>query len=227
MEAAMTRLQSEADAARTRVLLEQAFSPKVARQLETNPDILEGRDREVSVLFADLREFTSISERVGTRLTYELLTAVMDQFCAIIARHHGVIIDFYGDGVSAFWNAPLDQKNHAELACRCALAMVDSLPELNRAWQSRCGRPIEIGVGVDTGNALVGNAGCSDRLKYGPRGNCVNIASRLENATKQLGIPVLISESSLPTSGLRSLVLLCSVRRLVCSSSSLLRQQAF
>ncbi len=190
---AMLRMQGEAEAARRRVLLEQAFSPAVARELESNPDILKAQHREVTVLFADLRGFTSISEKIGAPQTYRLLTEMMDRFCEIIGRHDGVIIDFYGDGVSAFWNAPLEQPDHAILACQAAMEIADCMPELDKNWLGVIGHPLKVGIGVNTGMAQVGNSGSSSRLKYGPQGRTVNVASRLENATKRIGAPVLIS----------------------------------
>ncbi len=193
LSSAMARMQSEFDSARTKILLEQAFSPKVAAMLETSPEVLTGCDREVSVLFADLRGFTSIAERIGSRDTYRLLTDVMDRFSNIISDHDGVIIDFYGDGLSAFWNAPVDQPEHAHLACQAALEIAASLDEVNENWSQKLKQALQVSVGVNTGMARVGNSGSSTRLKYGPQGNTVNIASRLENATRDVGVPVLIS----------------------------------
>lgn len=193
---ALDRMDREADAARKRILLEQAFSPEVALQLETNTDILSAQTREVSILFADMRDFTTISERVGTSETYRLLGEVMDQFSEIIHRHKGVIIDFYGDGVSAFWNSPMNQPNHALLACRAATEIAKCTEELSKIWHSRIGQALRVGIGVNTGTAQVGNSGSSRRLKYGPRGSAINIASRLESSTKEVGIPIVVSENT-------------------------------
>lgn len=192
---AMTRLEKEAEATRSRVLLEQAFSPQVARHLEVDPHILEGRTTDVTVLFADLRNFAAISEQVGPKVTYQLLTEIMDRFSDIIAEHDGVIIDYFGDGLSAFWNAPIAQPNHVLLACRAAEDLVASLPELNEIWAHRLQQRLRVGIGVHTGVAQVGNSGSNRRLKYGPRGSTVNIASRLESATKGVGLPILVSET--------------------------------
>ena len=117
----------------------------------------------------------------------------MDRFCEIIGRHDGVIIDFYGDGVSAFWNAPIEQPDHAILACQAAMEIVSCMPELDKNWQGIIGHRLQVGIGVNTGMAQVGNSGSSSRLKYGPQGRTVNVASRLENATKRIGAPILIS----------------------------------
>ncbi|MEM7455147.1 MAG: adenylate/guanylate cyclase domain-containing protein [Planctomycetota bacterium] len=213
ISAATIRMQSEADAARTRVLLEQAFAPKVARLLESNQDILAGGDRTVSVLFADLRGYSTIAERIGTRDTYRLLTDLMDRLSRVITDHDGVIIDFYGDGLSAFWNAPIEQPAHAHLACQAALDIVSTLPELNEMWATRLNQDLRVGVGVHTGVARVGNSGSSTRLKYGPRGNTVNIASRLENSCKLTGLPIVVSGETAAIVGSQF-----SLRR-VCNSS--------
>lgn len=191
---AMKRLEKEAEASRSRILLEQAFSPKLVRQLEVNPQILHGVSRDVTVLFADLRDFSSISEKAGPKLTYRMLTDVMDRFSQIITQNDGVIIDFYGDGISAFWNAPIEQPNHTLMAVKAAHELLATLPELNSLWGQTISHRLRAGVGVHCGEAQVGNAGSSTRLKYGPQGNTVNIASRLESATKEIGIPIIVSE---------------------------------
>ncbi len=193
ISAGIIRLNHEADRARKRVLLEQAFSPAVAARLESNPDFLNGQDREVTVLFADLRGFCRISESVGASLTYQLLTDVMNRFTQIVHDHHGVIIDFYGDGMSAFWNAPVDQPDHPMLACKAGVAIIEVMTALNDVWSVEIGQRLRVGVGIHTGNAQVGNSGSQNRLKYGPQGSTVNIASRLEQATKKLGVNVVVS----------------------------------
>ncbi len=196
VSAALARMETEADAARSRILLEHAFSPTVVRKLETSPDILEGASHEVTVLFADLRGFTTISEEIGTQQTYELLSDLMDNLSQAITDNDGLVIDFYGDGLSAFWNAPIEQPDHAALACSAAMQMIECLPSLNSLWYPRLGVPLNIGIGINTGIAQVGNSGSRSRVKYGPRGSTVNVASRLENMTKKIGIPILVSRET-------------------------------
>lgn len=190
---ALVRIDRESEAARNRVLLEQAFSPKVAQQLSSGQELLAGRNQEVTVLFADLRGFTSISEQVGTELTYTILTEVMDALSSVIAEEDGVIIDFYGDGLSAFWNAPLPQERHQQMACRAARKIVSALEPISRRWQPTTGQPLRVGVGIHCGTAQVGNSGSSSRLKFGPQGPTVNLTSRLENATKDVGVSIALS----------------------------------
>lgn len=196
LSAGLLRLNSEKDAARSKILLEQAFAPNVAQKLQDNTNILVGQEREVSVLFADLRNFSAISERVGAEVTYEFLSSVMERFSTIITDFDGVIIDFYGDGISAFWNAPIEQLEHPVFAVEAGFEILASLPELNMLWKDRVDEEVSVGIGITTGVALVGNSGCQKRLKYGPRGSVVNLASRLENKTKELKIPLLVSEET-------------------------------
>lgn len=191
--AGLARQEREAETARMRVQFEQFFSPELVLELERDPSLLEGRNRELTVLFADLRGFSSISEQLGPRETYRLMRDVMDRLTTPIIEHGGAIIDYYGDGVAVMWNAPANQPDHALAACRAALAMREALPELNATWQAPLGRALDLGVGINTGPALVGNSGSSRRLKYGPRGHTVNLASRVEGATRQLGAPIILT----------------------------------
>ena len=157
---------------------------------------MDGKTTEVTVLFVDLRGFSTISEAVGPKVTYELLTDVMDCFSAIISDHDGVVIDFFGDGLSAFWNAPIEQSEHPMFACLCAINLLESLPALNQRWEHRLGKKLKAGIGLHTGMAQVGNSGSRTRLKYGPQGNTVNIASRIESMTREVGCPLIISSTT-------------------------------
>lgn len=193
LSAGIVRLESEAEAARSQVLLEHAFTPKIVKQLQAGKEVLQPRTQEVTVLFADLRGFSAIAESQDTNTTFELLSDVMDEFSGAISDLDGVVIDFYGDGIAAFWNAPVAQPEHAVLACQAAMEMLACLPKLNRVWEARIGGEIRAGIGIHTGMASVGNSGSRSRLKYGPRGTTVNLASRLEGLTKEVGFPLLVS----------------------------------
>ena len=196
VSAGLSRLETESKAAQSRALLEQAFAPQVANVLQRDPGILEARDRLVTVMFSDIRGFSSLAEENGTQLTYQLLADLMDCFTDIIVEHGGVILDYYGDGISAFWNAPVENQLHAELACRAACKMQAEMGSINERWNSRLGRNLAIGVGINSGVACVGNSGSRKRLKYGPRGSVVNLAARIESETKRIGIPILISSAT-------------------------------
>ena len=196
LSAGMVRLQSEAQAAESRILLHQAFPPKIAQMLCDDPSALRPQTQEITALFCDLRKFSAIAERASAELTYEFLADVMDQFSNAVIDLDGVIVDFYGDGLSAFWNAPVRQPLHALLACQAANEILNVLDKLNSRWESRIGQKIEVGIGIHTGTATVGNSGSCRRLKYGPRGKTVNIASRLESLTKEFEVPILVSKET-------------------------------
>ncbi|MEM7314832.1 MAG: adenylate/guanylate cyclase domain-containing protein [Planctomycetota bacterium] len=192
----LIRENVEADAARTRVMLEQTFSSDVAKELMDNPAVLDGCEREVTVLFVDLRGFASLSEDLGPRNTYKLLSDLLEQLTECVMEEGGVIIDYYGDGLAAMWNAPKRQPDHAMRACRAAKAMENGLGTVSDKWMKRSGEQLRIGVGINTGITQVGNAGSRRRLKYGPRGSAVNIASRLETATKRVKAGILITDAT-------------------------------
>jgi adenylate cyclase len=107
-----------------------------------------------------------------------------------------VVVDYSGDGLMAMWNAPAEQPDHAAKACRAALGMLADLPQLDAEWQARLGGPLRLGLGLNTGPALCGNIGSRYKFKYGALGHAVNLASRVEGATKQLGVPLLITGST-------------------------------
>ncbi|HEY2411130.1 MAG TPA: adenylate/guanylate cyclase domain-containing protein, partial [Pirellulaceae bacterium] len=196
VSAGLTRMEKEADAARARVQFEQFFSPELARALECDAGILAAQDRELTLLFTDLRGFSKISERIGASETYNLLSDILDRLTNQIMDHGGVVIDYYGDGLAAMWNAPTEVPHHADRAVQAAVAMVNELPAINSQWAERLGGIIRLGVGIHTGRAQVGNSGSRRRLKYGPRGHAVNLTSRVEAATKVFGISCLMTAAT-------------------------------
>lgn len=190
----IARMTREAEAARDRVLLEHAFSPTVAHFIKQHPDSLAPRQREVTLLFADICEFTALAEVLTPSDCYHLLANIMEVLTEIVVAHQGVVVDYYGDGLLAMWNAPCECDCHAVRACRAALEMFDCMPSVNQRWRERLGRPLQLGVGVHTGTALVGNAGTHRRIKFGPRGAAVNVASRVLAAGKQLHLPLVVTK---------------------------------
>jgi adenylate cyclase len=183
-------------AVRTRVQFEQFFSPELVRELERQPALLEGRTQEVSILVSDLRGFTGLSERLGAETSFRLVRDLMERLSERIITEGGVIVDYAGDGILAMWNAPVPQEDHAVRACRAALAMLGELAGLNAQWAATAGAPLQLGIGVSTGPAHVGNTGSSRKLKYGPHGYTVNLASRVQMATKTLGVPLLVTAAT-------------------------------
>ncbi len=192
VSAGIARIEREAEIDRRRVLLEQAVAAS-QNQLTREIGI---EQREVSLLFADLRNSTALSAVLAPNETYELLSQVMECLTAAVVDHDGLIIDYYGDGLAAMWNAPADQSDHAELACRAGLRMLQSLPDISRDWTDTIQRDLQLGIGIHTGMAHVGNTGSRRRTKYGPRGTSVHLTSRIEAATKQLGLPLLATEAT-------------------------------
>lgn len=192
----LARLEGEAKAARVRVQFEQFFSRPLAEELARNPSLLEGREREVTVLFADIRGFSRLAQKLNPVDYYRLGQDVLGRLTEQVQARQGVVVDYTGDGLMAMWNAPFDQPRHADDACRCALAMLNEIPALRAQWGEIAGGPIDFGIGLSTGQALVGNTGAASKLKYGPRGHVVNLGSRVESATKTLGVRILATQST-------------------------------
>jgi adenylate cyclase len=168
----------------------------LAGALQRDRGILGAQQRELTLLFADLRGFSRVAERIGAEETYKLLSDILDRLTNHVMDYGGVVIDYYGDGLAAMWNAPTDQPQHADLAAEAALAMLGELPRLNKVWEEKLGTRIRLGIGLHTGTAQVGNSGSQRRLKYGPRGHAVNLASRVEAATKVLRAACLLTAST-------------------------------
>ncbi len=195
LSAAVGANLARAAAVRTRVQFEQFFSPELVSELERDPNLLEARSEEVTLLFSDLRGFTALSQRLGAEKTCRLIRDMMEALSNQIVAYGGVIVDYSGDGIMAMWNAPAKQSDHALCACQAALSMIGELPGLNERWAAETG-PLILGIGINSGSAQVGNTGSTRKFKYGPHGHTVNAASRVQDATKKLGIPLLITAST-------------------------------
>ncbi len=209
----LARQEQEAEAGRLRVQFEQFFSSSLARELERNPRLLEGQEREVTVLFCDIRGFSRLAERLGPHDTCRLIRDALSEITEQIREREGVVVDYTGDGLMAMWNAPADQPDHAIRACQAALAIIKAMPRVSETWAAALGGPMSVGVGINTGPALVGNIGSAHKFKYGPLGHTVNLASRVEGATKQLGIPILVTGSTFRLAGAQfPMRRLCRVR---------------
>ncbi|MCM2374919.1 adenylate/guanylate cyclase domain-containing protein [Aporhodopirellula aestuarii] len=177
--------------------MNQFFSPEVLSRLQQNENLLEGRDAEVTVLFCDIRGFSLISERIGPRQTIQWINDVFTTLSQCVLDTDGVLVDYIGDELMAMWGAPDEQIDHAARACQAALAMVGQIEPIRERWKEITPNRFGIGIGVNTGMAQVGNTGSLLKFKYGPLGNTVNIASRIQGMTKQFGVTTLVSESTL------------------------------
>ncbi len=192
----MARLSASLEKKRLREkVFEQHFTPELARELARNPDPMkmQARQAEVSVMFCDIRGFSAISERLGPSQTIDWLGGVMGEFSTIVLDHGGVLVDYTGDELLAMWGAPNEQPDHATLACRAALEILRHLPALNDRWHPVVGAATEVGIGINSGETLVGNVGTHRKFKYGPLGTAVNLASRVQGATKFLHTPLLLT----------------------------------
>ncbi len=179
--------------------LEQFFPPEVVAQLLDRPELLHtGKTREVTVLFCDIRGFSRVSERLQSTpgKMVEWVSAVMEAMSQCVLRHQGVLVDFIGDELLAMWGAPQSQLDHAQRACRAALDMLACLPRLSSEWEGLIGEATAVGIGLNSGPVSVGNTGTKRRFKYGPLGNTVNLASRIQGATKYLKAPALLTEAT-------------------------------
>ena len=184
-------------ATKSKAQFEQFFSSELAKELDRNPNLLAGREQEITAMFSDLRGFTALSNILTPAEICTLLQDIMEHLSEQIQIEGGVIVDYAGDGILAMWNAPVDQPDHVERACKAALAMHKGFPDVCKRWSHLLGDfPIGLGIGINTGVALVGNTGSKRKFKYGPMGLTVNLASRLEASTKLLGLHLVISAAS-------------------------------
>ena len=180
----------------------QYLSPALVEQLAQSPEKLKlgGEEREMTIMFSDVRGFTTISE--SYKSDPQGLTALMNRFLtpltnAILARK-GTIDKYMGDAIMAFWNAPLDDREHQVNACEAALDMLERIDVLNKEREIEAENgghryiPINVGVGLNTGTCVVGNMGSNLRFDYSVLGDSVNLASRLEGQSKEYGFPIIL-----------------------------------
>jgi adenylate cyclase len=183
--------------------LASVIPPTVAREIARDPDRvrLGGERRIITVLFADLKGFTSFSESVEPEILNRVITEFLEAMTQVIFRHGGTVDKFIGDAVMALWNAPLDDPEHARHACEAALEMQSTLSALSVQWQ-RDGLPRQsMRIGINTGPASVGNMGTRQRFAYTALGDTINLAARLEPLNGLYGTSVSLSRTTLDASG--------------------------
>lgn len=170
-------------------------SPQLLTRIEKSADNLKlgGEQREITVMFADMRGFTSFTEAHAPTETFGMLNRLFGALGAEIVERYGTIDKFIGDSIMAFWNAPVDVKDHARHACEAALAMRQTLDTLNSDGRLS---GIAIGIGISTGDALVGNMGLESRFDYSAIGDTVNVASRVEGESKLVGFDIVASDAT-------------------------------
>jgi adenylate cyclase len=179
------------------------LNPEVTEMLAESPHLLRlgGERREITILFSDLRGFTSLSERLPPEQLSVLLNEYLGTMTDIVLRHLGLLDKYMGDGLMAFWGAPVPAPDGATRCCEAALDMVTALATLNARWREMGMPVLEMGVGINTGEAVIGNFGSSERFNYTAVGDQVNLASRLEGVTKDYGASVVVSESARQAAG--------------------------
>jgi adenylate cyclase len=183
---------------RLRSLFHRYVSQDVVDTLVESPDsvLLKGERREVTVLFSDLRGFSTLSESLDPEQLVERLNRYFDRMVAAIHENGGMIDKFIGDAVMAVFGAPAAYPDHPRRAAQAALAMQERLQELNREWKQEGIETLQSGIGIHTGEAVVGNVGATVRLEYTAIGDAVNTASRLESLTKELKASILLSAAT-------------------------------
>jgi adenylate cyclase len=183
--------------------LSQYLSPDVMEEVVRDPSAIKlgGEKREMTVLFSDLRGFTSLSETMEAERLVHILNLYLTRMSDIVFRHQGTIDKYMGDAVMAFWGAPKAQPDHARRACLAALEMLDELEKLNVDFE-RDGIPrLEMGIGLNTGPMAVGNMGSERRFDYTVMGDSVNLGSRLESLNKEYGTNIIVAETTLAQAG--------------------------
>jgi adenylate cyclase len=197
-------LRTERERNRVRHAFSHYMAPALVERLADDPSRLKlgGETRDMTLLFSDVRGFTTISEGLDAEELTRFLNSLFTPLSNIILDEQGTIDKFMGDAVMAFWNAPLDDSRHPSHACSAALRMMDAMGTLNEAWREeaeakgRPYKPVKLGIGLNTGICCVGNLGSETRFDYSVIGDNVNIASRLEGQSKTYDVGTVVGEST-------------------------------
>jgi adenylate cyclase len=197
-------LRTENERRHIRTAWGRYMGPELVEHMAKNlvQPTLGGETRDLTILFSDIRDFTSISETMDAATLIQFLNRFLSPMTEIIQRRRGYVDKYMGDAIMAFWNAPMDDPDHAPNAARSALQMIDELQRLNDVWAKSAaaeGRPfhkVAIGIGLNTGPCSVGNMGSEAHMDYSVIGDDVNLASRLEGQSKTYGMPIVIGENT-------------------------------
>lgn len=193
-----TYLKSETQTTEIKKAFSSYVSPDIVKSIIADPDSLKlgGEEREISVLFSDIRDFTTISERLTpTQLVY-LLNSLLDPLTEAILNKGGLLDKYIGDAIMALFNAPLTMEDHADKAVLSSIEMIRKIEEVNSKMEAEGIPSVKIGIGIHTGIATVGNMGSKLRFDYTAIGDTVNLSSRLEGLTKMYHVDIIISEAT-------------------------------
>lgn len=198
VQTAVGFLSERRRAQETKRAFAQYVPAEVVNRLIERPELLElgGEERELTLLFADLANFTTMSEKLAPRAVVAVLGKYFDAMSTVIYRHSGTVDKYIGDGIMAFWGAPLPDDRHAERALQAAIDMQDQFRKLARRLERKGAPVMSMRIGIHTGNVIVGNVGSRARFAYTAIGDAVNLASRLEGANKAYGTSILLSEAT-------------------------------
>ena len=172
------------------------LSPEVIRRLLVDPRLVDPKKTDITVMFSDIRGFTTISEKLDAQELALFLNQYLSDMTSIVFKNNGTLDKYIGDAVMAFWGAPFEEPGHAVKACNAALEMMKRVRELQKVWEAE-GKPrLEIGIGLNTGVASVGRMGSSLRRGYTALGDAVNLSSRLEGSNKDYGTHIIVNETT-------------------------------
>lgn len=170
------------------------INPNLLYKLKENPESLKlgGEKKEMTVLFSDVRGFTSLSEKLSPEDLIQLMNTYLNEMSEVILKNNGTIDKFIGDAIMAFWNAPLADSKHRLNAIKTSMEMVKHLKDLGEKFDEF--KTLKVGIGINTGDMIVGNVGSNSRFDYTVIGDNVNVGSRIEGLTKKYGVSVIVSE---------------------------------
>jgi adenylate cyclase len=189
-------LVEEKEKRRVRTAFGQYLSPEVIRRLLLNPKLVEPRKTEITVMFSDIRGFTTISENLDAQDLAVFLNQYLSDMTKLVFEYAGTLDKYIGDAVMAFWGAPFEAGDHAVNGCNSALKMMQRVREMQSEWQAQGKPKLDIGIGLNSGVASVGNMGSALRYGYTALGDTVNLSSRLEGLNKDYGTHIIVNETT-------------------------------
>ncbi|MDP9339575.1 MAG: adenylate/guanylate cyclase domain-containing protein [Acidobacteriota bacterium] len=189
-------LVEEKEKRRVRTAFGQYLSPEVIRRLLLNPQLVEPKKTEITVMFSDIRGFTTISENLDAQDLAIFLNQYLSDMTKLVFEYAGTLDKYIGDAVMAFWGAPFETADHAVNGCHSALHMMEKVRAMQKEWQAQGKPKLDIGIGLNSGIASVGNMGSALRYGYTALGDTVNLSSRLEGLNKDYGTHIIVNETT-------------------------------